>query len=654
MVWEKLGMWENMLQDIANLRLTEEQAKAFALLTSGRNIFLTGKAGTGKSVLIAFFRAWARSKHKLVAVCAPTGFAARNVEGVTLHRFAGLPRQPVEPYRLNKSALRDSSAFSRAEIVIIDEISMCRADYFQYFFNTLQGLPKSKQIVVVGDFFQLPPVVTANDRKALEKTWGPLWKSEYAFDTQAWKKLDFLVIKLEKILRQDASQAQFVACLNGVRGCDYRALNWINGHARREICENVLEICPRNVTVNKINDAKLARLNGPEYEIEGEVQGDFPEQDMPAEQRMHLRSGARVMTVANDPESRFMNGDLGYVYFTGEGGTDTGKIWVDFDNGNKVFFREHEEDPILRFKWSNNEYVVADEEIEREVEREVFETIDGKLVPRRVKRQETASVKSLKLKEIGSFQQLPLKLAYAITIHKSQGQTFQKAVVHSGMFTSGQLYTALSRLSSINGLYLREPLRPTDLRTSERVRDFDIGCKTIDLATFCPEELKKPEVKEHVAFDWEILGLDESDLVLARAKAEELGQSLEDLVGMLVRRLAHGDPEVKLALFAFLGIHPAKKNAQAGDKEKTEDTLKLLSYIRDHCINSLLSAKSWPDVHKVAEKWGLVVKKRSGDLVFVAKKKGVWVAASSVHRGLSRKCLQEKLGAFCPQEKLER
>ncbi|MBO4334995.1 MAG: AAA family ATPase, partial [Desulfovibrio sp.] len=223
-----------MTGDISKLTLTEEQAKALHLLQSGRNVFLTGKAGTGKSVLVQFFRAWAQSQRKLVAVCAPTGFAARNVNGVTLHRFARLPHQPVEPFRSNKSlAAKRSSPFFKAEIVIIDEISMCRADSFQYFFNTLTLIPKAKQVVVVGDFFQLPPVVTPNDRKALEKTWGPHWKSEFAFDTEAWKKLDFVVIKLETILRQDKSQELFIRVLDGIRLGDWRALNWINANAHQ-------------------------------------------------------------------------------------------------------------------------------------------------------------------------------------------------------------------------------------------------------------------------------------------------------------------------------------------------------------------------------------------------------------------------------------
>ncbi|MCR5815067.1 MAG: AAA family ATPase [Desulfovibrio sp.] len=634
--------------DTHALQLTEEQAKALSLLQTGRNVFLTGKAGTGKSVLIQFFRAWAQSQHRLVAVCAPTGFAARNVDGVTMHRFVRLPPQPVEPFRSSKVALRESSAFYKAEIIIIDEISMCRADYFQYFYNTLMQIKRRKQVVVVGDFFQLPPVMTDNDRKALEKTWGARWKSEYAFDTEAWKKLDFLVIRLETILRQNPSQTQFIQSLNAIRNYDFRALNWINANAHKEKREDVLEICPRNVTVNEINYARLAKLKGPEYEITGEVTGDYPEQDMPAERVMRLRSGARVMTVANDLESRFINGDLGYVYFTGKGGQDTGQIQVVFDNGNKVWFREKPDEELLRFKWSNNEYAVGDEEIEREVEREVFEEIDGKLVPKIVKKQETATVKSLQLKEIGSFLQLPLKLAYAITIHKSQGQTFQKAVVHSGMFASGQLYTALSRLASINGLYLHEPLRNFDLRTSERVREFERTCKPVDLKTVSVEALTLPIPKAVQATDWGALGIDEEALLLAKCKAEALGHSLDELIAMIIRRLAHGGPEVTSSLFAFLGIESKKKSSASDESQETEEKLELLAYIHDNCINSLLAAQSWPELHKVCSQWGLQIRERGGGFVFVAKKNGVMVKASSIHRQLSGKHLVDRIGSFCP------
>ena len=413
-------------------------ARAFVRDT-GSHIFLTGRAGTGKTT---FLRSLDTVTQKRFIVTAPTGVAALNAGGVTLHSFFQLPIGPYLPgmdsgqrqYRFSKEKKK---IIRGLDLLVIDEVSMVRADVLDAVDATLRRLRRSDepfggvQLLLIGDLLQLPPVVKDDEREML----GEHYESMYFFGSTALTATDLITIELQRIYRQ--SDPRFIEILNQVRA------GRLDDNARAELNQRVdpdyqppegcVTLTTHNSKAQAINNARLRRLGGRERSFSAEIDGDFPAHLAPTAERLTLKKGAQVMFVRNDPsaDKLYYNGKLGVVTHVG---TET------------VTVRAHDDDATIVVKpieWKNVKYSVNEEH--KEIEQEV----------------------------VGSFRQLPLKTAWAITIHKSQGLTFDQAVIDAqAAFAHGQVYVALSRCRRLDGLVLEAPIPAQGLRPDRQVRRF--------------------------------------------------------------------------------------------------------------------------------------------------------------------------------------
>lgn len=412
--------------------LTNGQQKVFDLVKSGRNVYLTGLGGTGKSYVLNKIIEWAGKTGKNVIVCAPTGIAALNIGGSTIHRALDIsPNKTLQmdPY----PAIKDGSPIPECDLMIIDEISMCRMDLFDYLSEVLfkaarmrkkEGKPCC-QLVVVGDFCQLPPVVQKSERPILEQKYGFDVGGAYAFMGNYWNRWSFEAVELTEAIRQRDSN--FVAALNACRVGDTRGVHWISEHSSKRPIENAIVLCGRNSKADSENNKRLRMIDAPFTTYVGEKTGEVEERDMPTPEHLTLKPGARVMSLINDREDTYMNGTLGTVIECEKDG-----VTVAFDGGQTKF--------VPLYSWNITKPTM----------------VDGKTRSR----------------PIGTYKQVPLKLAWAITIHKSQGQTFDSATVFPECWDYGQLYTALSRLTRVENLYIAEPVNDSFLKTSPDVIKF--------------------------------------------------------------------------------------------------------------------------------------------------------------------------------------
>ena len=415
--------------------LTEGQSRAFDAVKSGRNVYLSGLGGTGKSYVLERIIEWARGTDKNVVVCAPTGIAALNVGGSTIHRVLGIrPEQTLT--RTPNPWISEGSALRACDLLIVDEVSMCRVDLFDYLSAALhtaadlraqQGLAAC-QLVVVGDFSQLPPVVPRSERKILNELYGYDVRGGYPFMGREWEGWGFERVELTEAIRQ--RDAQFVAALNAVRVGDTEGLRWIEAHAARAAPEGAIVLCGTNAQAEEENRRHLDSLPGRAFTYRGSCEGQLERADMPAPERLVLKPGARVMALVNRSPGTYMNGSLGTVTACGPK-----EVSVRFDGGREM--------DVKPYVW----------EITRPV----------------LKGRRTA------LESMGAFMQIPLKPAHAITIHKAQGQTFEAVSVWPECWDPGQLYTALSRATDISGLHLVHPCPQASLVTSRDVIDFQEG-----------------------------------------------------------------------------------------------------------------------------------------------------------------------------------
>ena len=458
--------------------LSEGQKKAYDILMSGENVFLTGEAGTGKSYVIKEF-----IKHKPgnVLVCAPTGVAALNIGGVTLHRAFHIPISDLRP----ETFIKTNSLVSSAKTIIIDEISMCRMDVFLAVASIL-GRARKKQIVVVGDFYQLSPVLTPRERDFFVEMWHDNIGMEYtkrdlqepfAFLAAAWKKFHFKPICLTEQMRQ-REDTQFLEMLNRIRIGDMTAIPWLNQNAAKNPIKGAIFMCGRNRTVNYINNLRMDEIPLPAKTYEAKNIGGVKLSDVPAEETLTLKKGCRVMALVNDTGTgQFVNGSLGTVKELYDD-----YVVVDFDNG-------HLGVNVLPYTWEPMQYV-RKTKIVYEVRKpkldkngkialgdweEVGEEFVSPAMNTLFDGQETFRMREQKTfvaEPYGQFIQLPLKVAYAVTIHKSQGQTYDSAILDPHCFGAGQLYVALSRVRSIKDLYLDSPILPGYLKTSSTVKAF--------------------------------------------------------------------------------------------------------------------------------------------------------------------------------------
>lgn len=404
---------------------TDSQQKALRLLKEGKNIFLTGKAGTGKSFLTREFIRMNFGKN--ILVCAPTGIAALNVGGSTIHRAFRAPIGIIEPNArcLYKENMR---LIDKAEIILIDEISMCRADLFGFVARTIMASKRKKQIVCVGDFYQLPPVLAEKDAKAYKRLYG---ESLYAFESPYWSQIGLQTVELQEVVRQ--KETSFVNALTRIRAGvpDFGVFK-----QGQKPLRGAVTVTSTRDKAKAINDSHMNALKkGISCVYNAVVEGSVTSADKVTEDKLILAPDARVMMLNNDKEGRWVNGSLGTVIKCYD---DHFVVNIDGVKSN------YDVEP---YTWKVIEYYI-DEEVVKEPK--------------------------LRQREIGSFTQYPVKLAWAITIHKSQGQTYEKVNVDAsnGFFERGMMYVALSRCSSLKGLRILGNLREKDLICSPDVRKF--------------------------------------------------------------------------------------------------------------------------------------------------------------------------------------
>ena len=420
------------------LELSDDFNYALERMESGANLFITGRAGTGKSTLLQIFR---RSTKKNVVVTAPTGVAALNVGGQTIHSLFGFPPRLLQSKDVRPNR-RYKRLFLNLEVLIIDEISMVRADMMQAIdyalkLNRDSGLPfGGVQIVMFGDLYQLPPVVSSQE----ERHWFSLhYASAYFFSASALDMIDLEMIELQQVYRQDSRH--FLRLLEAIRNAsmDYEELESLNERHipdfTAEEGQNYLTLAARNATVNKINGTALAENPNPEMLYVAKVTGNFKENLFPVPAALKLKVGAQVMTVRNDNDRKYVNGTIGTVI---DCKTDSVVIRVTEDDKSRDIEVGFEEWDVIRYK------------------------------------ADAADLSKIGTETLGTYKQIPVRLAWAVTIHKSQGKTFDKIIIDlgRGAFEHGQTYVALSRCRTLEGIVLRKPLTPRDVMVDPAIVEF--------------------------------------------------------------------------------------------------------------------------------------------------------------------------------------
>ena len=437
---------------------TADQKAAIEAIGEGRNVFLTGEGGTGKSFTIGRAIEALRAAKRSVLVCAPTGVAALNVGGSTIHRTFGLPPKPLVDKRDFGTVPK---AVHATDTLIIDEAGMMRLDMMDAVNRILdiENARRAKdgklgpiQVVVVGDFFQLPPVVTDKDREVLETAYErDVDGGCHAFQAPSWESRSFETHLLRDPIRQ--RDPELVANLNLARVGNPACLPYFNDHVRKPEADAV-NLCATNAMAERINRRMIDRL-GSAKTYWAESSGEVSKGDQPVPHELVLAVGARVIMAANDPGGRWVNGSMGEVIELGEN-----SVWVAFDNGGEAEARPYD--------WKVTRYVAS---VAENGETKLGETV------------------------IGTYTQLPLKPAWAITIHKSQGQTLDKVAVdpvpaRGYDVTPGLLYVALSRCTSPRGLCITQRIEPDWLVADEQVARFYASLKSIG-----PKSSPKPRIE---------------------------------------------------------------------------------------------------------------------------------------------------------------
>ena len=437
------GVKESNIQhfiDSSNIEINEQFQKALDLMeNTSKNVFITGRAGTGKSTLLDYFR---NTSKKKVVVLAPTGVAALNIKGQTIHSFFRFkPDITVQTVEYAKNPLQ----YSRLDTIVIDEISMVRADLLDCIDQFLKLNTNNNylpfggiQMVFIGDLYQLPPVVTRHEVEAFRV----MYESPFFFDAKIMNQFELQFIELQKIYRQ--KDDNFIALLNRIRNNTItdQDLHDLNRRHRPQFEPDLNDFYMWLTAINneaaRINEEHLQKLDTPLKYYTGVIEGDLKEKDLPTTLELEVKEGAQVMLLNNDPEHRWVNGSLGHIVEIIEHGTgaeDT--IVVHLSTGGEV--------NVSRVTWK--------------MYRQVY----------------NATKDRIESQEMGAFTQYPIKLAWAVTIHKSQGKTFDRCIIDigtRGTFVAGQMYVALSRCTTLDGIILKVPVEKRHIFVNPDVQKF--------------------------------------------------------------------------------------------------------------------------------------------------------------------------------------
>ena len=421
-----------------NIELNDDFKEALHYMNeTDETLFITGKAGTGKSTLLKYFKFHTKKKSVFLA---PTGLAAVNIGGQTIHSFFGFPPRPFDNHEIKKR--RNRKVFENLETIVIDEVSMVRADLLDsidYFMRKNGPNPYlpfgGVQMILIGDLFQLPPVVREDSMQFLAMRGYP---SPFFFDAFSLQDIPPRIIELRYHYRQ--SDESFVNLLNKVRNktIDYEDLHDLNTAAFRSesafVNQSFITLTSTNRIAGQINERELTTIPEEAFSYQGEIKGEFDERLLPCEAKLSLKKNAQVMFCRNDAEGRWVNGTIGKVI-------ELTKEYI------KVGVKEKEVISVYKVSKEKWELFVYNYNVEKQ-----------KIVA----------------ESIGSFTQYPLRLAWAITIHKSQGMTFQRVVIDlgRGAFAAGQVYVALSRCTHLEGIILKRKIQHRDIMLDDAIVEY--------------------------------------------------------------------------------------------------------------------------------------------------------------------------------------
>ncbi|CAB4681324.1 MAG: AAA family ATPase [Actinobacteria bacterium] len=450
---------------MSEIKLSKEQLALFEYIEKdGQTVFVTGRAGTGKSTLLGYLR---DNTDQDVVVCAPTGVAAYNVGGITIHSLFGFPFGALTASDVAKHlGRRQREVLREIDMLIIDEVSMVSAnlmDAIDVALRVARGKPKvpfgACKVVMFGDPYQLAPVPARGEE--LEKLVEMDYRSQWFFDAKVWSSERMEIFELVEIFRQ--RDPEFKQILNSIRvgEVNQEMVDRINQAGNRfPPHENVIRLATVNNIVDNVNSVRLAKLETEERIFKSSfAQGDASAfgNALPAESQLHLKVGAQVMFIKNDDQKPVKNADgaMGWRWVNGT----IGKV-VSFGDGNQVLVEaDNEIHTVGVSTWQKVRYLIEEE----------FSEETGKFTEKLVP------------EVLAEFKQIPLRLAWAVTVHKSQGQTYDEVTIDmgSGAFSSGHTYVALSRVRSLEGLYLTKPIRLKDIQVDQAVVEFMGGARSM-------------------------------------------------------------------------------------------------------------------------------------------------------------------------------